>query len=75
MGGGATVQGYWLAPPSRATGWRHCQGLLAGAALLLLAKRAHPDLKDTEPCQCGYGLVAMTFASHAKGREFDPHYP
>ena len=24
---------------------------------------------------CGYGLVAMTFASHAKGREFDPHYP
>ena len=23
----------------------------------------------------GYGLVAMTFASHAKGREFDPHYP
>ena len=25
--------------------------------------------------QCGYGLVAMTFASHAKGREFDPHYP
>ena len=21
-----------------------------------------------------YGLVAMTFASHAKGREFDPHY-
>ena len=25
--------------------------------------------------QSGYGLVAMTFASHAKGREFDPHYP
>ena len=23
----------------------------------------------------GYGLVAMTFASHVKGREFDPHYP
>ena len=23
----------------------------------------------------GYGLVAMTFASHAKGREFNPHYP
>ena len=26
-------------------------------------------------CQSGYGLVAMTFAPHAKGREFDPHYP
>ena len=25
--------------------------------------------------QSGYGLVAMTFASHARGREFDPHYP
>ena len=23
----------------------------------------------------GYGLVAMTFDPHAKGREFDPHYP
>ena len=30
---------------------------------------------DIPPITSGYGLVAMTFASHAKGREFDPHYP
>ena len=31
--------------------------------------------KKMLPIASGYGLVAMTFASHAKGREFDPHYP
>ena len=30
---------------------------------------------DVPSITSGYGLVAMTFTSHAKGREFDPHYP
>ena len=30
---------------------------------------------DVPSITSGYGLVAMMFASHAKGREFDPHYP
>ena len=33
------------------------------------------DNDTLPPPRRGYGLVAMTFASHAKGREFDPHYP
>ena len=33
------------------------------------------SIVDQQDFSSGYGLVAMTFASHAKGREFDPHYP
>ena len=55
----------------------HCPD---GTAAQMKVAVAHQDPGTDNVLSCripssGYGLVAMTFASHAKGREFDPHYP
>ena len=41
----------------------------------MTAHRSGAEFPEQPNVPSGYGLVALTFASHAKGREFNPHYP